>query len=300
MLNESKLKNYLIKYPYKLQEILRKSSSWFHFYKSNMKIIKDKLFRLTWLLILAFLILSGCSGPSSQYATILDIAGESKKHGVSTPMIYVVKAGDTLYKISCFTGIDLNILLSLNSIKDPNQIYVGQILSISENIKKPTKKVSSIFSESICENSKKMNPAIEHTAKRHHKNELKKTGYIEWVWPASGKVIQCFDKNNRGLDIEGSIGDSVIAAADGTVIYSGNGVRGLGNLVIINHKNSFITAYAHNSKLFVDHGQEIQRGKKIAEIGKSDSESPRLHFEIRKQGIPVDPIKYLPIHKIKQ
>ncbi|OZI49760.1 peptidoglycan DD-metalloendopeptidase family protein [Bordetella genomosp. 4] len=117
---------------------------------------------------------------------------------------------------------------------------------------------------------------------------------ISWGWPASGAVTQTFTTASKGIDIGGSLGAPVVAAADGKVMYSGNGVRGLGNLIIINHENGFITAYAHNQTLLVKTGQAVKRGSKIAEIGQSDTTSPRLHFEIRRQGTPVDPLQYLP------
>lgn len=117
---------------------------------------------------------------------------------------------------------------------------------------------------------------------------------ISWGWPASGPITQSFTTAAKGIDIGGSLGAPVVAAADGKVMYSGNGVRGLGNLIIINHQNGFITAYAHNQTLLVKTGAAVKRGSKIAEIGQSDTTSPRLHFEIRRQGTPVDPLKYLP------
>ncbi|GAB3121357.1 hypothetical protein GCM10027288_49000 [Bordetella tumbae] len=117
---------------------------------------------------------------------------------------------------------------------------------------------------------------------------------ISWGWPASGAVTQTFTTASKGIDIGGSLGAPVVAAADGKVMYSGNGVRGLGNLIIINHENGFITAYAHNQTLLAKTGQAVKRGSKIAEIGQSDTTSPRLHFEIRRQGTPVDPLQYLP------
>ncbi|KCV26313.1 peptidase, M23 family, partial [Bordetella pertussis H934] len=117
---------------------------------------------------------------------------------------------------------------------------------------------------------------------------------INWGWPANGAILQTFNSNTKGIDLAGSLGDPVIAAADGKVMYSGNGVRGLGNLIIINHQNGFITAYAHNRALLVKTGQNVKRGAKIAEIGETDTTSPRLHFEIRRQGTPVDPMQYLP------
>jgi len=107
-------------------------------------------------------------------------------------------------------------------------------------------------------------------------------------------VIQGFSSNTKGVDIGGNVGDPVIAAASGKVMYAGNGVRGLGNLVLIGHSNSFITAYAHNEKLLVKTGQEVKKGDRIALMGQTDTTSPRLHFEIRRSGTPVNPLAYLP------
>jgi lipoprotein NlpD len=118
---------------------------------------------------------------------------------------------------------------------------------------------------------------------------------LNWAWPASGPVISGFDEGrSKGLAIAGKAGDPVVAAADGRVVYAGSGLRGYGNLVIIKHNNTFLTAYAHNQTLLVKEDQVVKRGQKIAEMGSSDAERVELHFEIRKQGKPVDPAKLLP------
>jgi lipoprotein NlpD len=118
---------------------------------------------------------------------------------------------------------------------------------------------------------------------------------LAWIWPVSGKVIEGFDETrNKGIDIAGSEGDPVHAAGDGQVVYRGNGLRGYGNLVIIKHTDEFISAYAHNRQILVEQGQTVKRGQRIAEMGKSDADAPKLHFEVRRQGKPVDPLKYLP------
>ena len=117
----------------------------------------------------------------------------------------------------------------------------------------------------------------------------------EWIWPSSGKVLATFnDSSNKGVDLAGNIGDPVIAAGSGKIVYVGSGLRGYGNLVIIKHNNNFLSAYAHNSEILVKEGQSVQKGQKIAALGNSDTDRPKLHFEIRRQGKPVDPVKYLP------
>ena len=115
------------------------------------------------------------------------------------------------------------------------------------------------------------------------------------MWPATGSLIAGFDEaRNKGYDIGGKAGDPVIAAADGRVVYAGAGLRGYGNLIILKHNNTFLTAYAHNKTLLVKEDQTVKKGQKIAEMGNSDSEKVKLHFEIRRQGKPVDPARYLP------
>jgi lipoprotein NlpD len=121
---------------------------------------------------------------------------------------------------------------------------------------------------------------------------------IDWAWPASGKLLAGFTDSattpNKGLDIAGKAGEPVLAAAAGKIVYVGSGLRGYGNLVIVRHSAAFLSAYAHNSKILVKEGAAVSRGQKIAEIGSSDADQSKLHFEIRRQGKPVDPAKYLP------
>jgi lipoprotein NlpD len=126
-------------------------------------------------------------------------------------------------------------------------------------------------------------------------------GEVDWAWPASGKVIGTFNNDgsaaqeaSKGIDIAGKIGDPVQAAANGKVVYVGNGLRGYGNLVIVRHSAAFLSAYAHNNRVLVKEGQAVTKGQKIAELGNSDADQPKLHFEVRQQGKPVDPLKFLP------
>ena len=118
---------------------------------------------------------------------------------------------------------------------------------------------------------------------------------LAFIWPASGSLIAGFDEaRNKGFDIAGKAGDPVLAAADGRVVYAGAGLRGYGNLVILKHNNTFLTAYAHNQTLLVKEDQAVRKGQKIAEMGNTDADRVKLHFEIRRQGKPVDPTRYLP------
>ena len=118
---------------------------------------------------------------------------------------------------------------------------------------------------------------------------------VNWTWPATGAVLSGFDEaKNKGLAISGKAGDPVFAAADGRVVYAGSGLRGYGNLVIVKHNNTYLTAYAHNQSLLVKEDQVVRRGQKIAEMGSSDAERVQLHFEIRRHGRPIDPARLLP------
>ena len=118
---------------------------------------------------------------------------------------------------------------------------------------------------------------------------------ITWTWPASGKLIGTFSEGgNKGIDINGKAGDAVLAAGGGKVVYSGTGLRGYGKLVIVKHNNTYLTAYAHNQSVLVKEGQSVSKGQKIAEMGNTDADQVKLHFEIRRQGKPVDPLKHLP------
>lgn len=117
---------------------------------------------------------------------------------------------------------------------------------------------------------------------------------VSWMWPAEGKVIASFSDGKKGIDIAGKLGQPVVAAGAGKVLYAGSGIRGYGNLVILKHTNNLLSAYAHNKTIFVKEDQTVNKGQKIAEMGNSDADAVKLHFEIRQQGKPVDPSKFLP------
>jgi lipoprotein NlpD len=136
---------------------------------------------------------------------------------------------------------------------------------------------------------------VEKPAEKPAEKAVAATEDVDWMWPSGGKLLATYsDGGNKGLDIAGKIGDPVFAAAGGVVSYAGSGLRGYGNLVVLRHNANLLSVYAHNSKLLVKEKDAVTKGQKIAEIGSSDAESPRLHFEIRRQGKPADPQKFLP------
>lgn len=136
-------------------------------------------------------------------------------------------------------------------------------------------------------------PAPEKKTASAPATEEPAAGSIHWIWPTQGKVVAGFSDKNKGIDISGRMGQTVTASADGKVVYSGTGLRGYGKLIIIKHDKVFLSAYAHNSQLLVKEGQSVKQGQKIAEMGNTDADQVKLHFEIRQYGKPVDPGKFL-------
>jgi lipoprotein NlpD len=196
---------------------------------------------------------------------------------------YVVKPGDTLNRISRATGVPESTIARINKISHPTLLNVGKTLRLSDS------KSAAPVVRAPASNNVKVSETTESSASR-----ASDAGLINWGWPAKGKIIQGFTPATKGIDIAGSTGDPIEAAANGKIIFAGDGPRGLGNLVIVEHSDGFITAYAHNKTLLVKEGQVVKRGTKIAEMGQSDTTSVRLHFEVRRRGTPVDPLQYLP------
>ena len=253
--------------------------------------------------ILSLLILAGCSSTGTK-APIVDgvPAAAAPSAPRTTAASYVVRPGDTLFGIARANGIDVETIKQLNNLSDPNQLRVGQVLRFSAGggpvaAGPATPQAGSIKTEPS-QPVPLDQPAV--TAKPNTPIAVPPTtpandaAAVNWAWPASGPLIQTFTDKTKGIDISGTPGDPIKAAADGKVMYVGNGVRGLGNLAIINHDNGFISVYGHNREVLVKTGQQIKRGDKIAELGQTDTTSPRLHFEVRRRGEPVDPLKYLP------
>jgi lipoprotein NlpD len=213
---------------------------------------------------------------------------------------YTVKQGDTLIKIGLDHGHNWRDIMRWNAIDNPNVIEVGQVLRVAppaadsgkeEVVVKPVAAPSTVtgsVADAKTPPTTASNPPPAAAAADSADESL------PFSWPAQGNVLSGFDEaKNKGIDITGKAGDPVLASADGRVVYAGAGLRGYGNLVILKHNNTYLTAYAHNQSILVKEDQMIKRGQKIAEMGNSDSEQVKLHFEIRKSGKPVDPIKLL-------
>lgn len=209
-----------------------------------------------------------------------------------------VERGETLYSIAWRYGIDYRELASANSIYSPYVIYPGQKIDVSGRarsvaVNKPAP-VSKPDSKSEAVTTTLPAPPV---ATYTPPSEPQSSAELSWQWPANGRLTGRFSTKspvNKGIDIGGALGESVLAAAAGTVVYAGQGLRGYGNLVIIKHNDTYLSAYAHASRILVSEQEVVKAGQKIAEIGSTGTDKVMLHFEIRQNGKPVDPLRYLP------
>jgi lipoprotein NlpD len=261
---------------------------------------------------------AGCT--TRRWAPVVD-RGRSAPPAASAaqpvpPGSYMVKRGDTLYSIALDNGADYREVAQWNGLDDPTKISIGQVLRVRPPEDRSAVQVApargagrvearpldSAPSQGRGDGNAKTEPkAVRLPYSRENVAILSKEDRpdggeaIAFIWPAKGKILAGFgEPRSKGIDIEGRIGDPVVAAAAGRVTYSGTGIPGLGKLVVIKHDNGFITVYAHNKDILVKEQQSVARGQKIAEIGSTDAERPKLHFQIRKGSAAVDPMRYLP------
>ncbi len=249
---------------------------------------------------------------------------------------HIVQKGDTLFAIAFQNGLDYRDLAFWNNLTSPDVIKVGQVLRLTppddsvgrargvETIAlrdnalatpKPIQEVS-VLTEPKAQrlpysdaNWSAMNskPSAEEAARNQKTtpssanvptSTVLQGDQDDWLWPADGPLLGSFGQaGGKGIDIAGQMNSSVIAAAPGKIVYSGSGLRGYGKLLIVKHSGEFLTAYAHNQALLVKEGDWVKAGQRIAEMGNTDSERVKLHFEIRQYGKPLDPLKYLPERK---
>lgn len=232
------------------------------------------------------------------------------------PGYYTVKPGDTLIRIGLETGQSWKDVARWNNLENANLIEVGQVLRVvSPTATAPAavSEGSGVVTHPVTTNAipaatapvastAPVPASASSTAKPLASPSASSSSSppgveddVGFIWPSSGALLAGFDEaRNKGYDIGGKAGDPVLAAADGRVVYAGAGLRGYGNLIILKHNNTFLTAYAHNQSLLVKEDQAVRRGQKIAEMGSTDADRVKLHFEIRRQGKPVDPVRYLP------
>ncbi len=255
---------------------------------------------------LAILALSGCSYLNNEVAA--PVVALSKFQTV-THGTHIVNRGETLYEIAWRYGRDYRDLAMVNHIAAPYVIYPGQRLSLST----PKYPPSVYAKEQPIVKAQKVQPAKEKTVatKQAAEMTIAKTPSIQsaassasqtafngkWLWPVQGKIIKAYSAKGvglKGIDIGGNLGTPVKSAESGKVVYSGQGLRGYGQLVIIKHNDTYLSAYGHNSEVLVKEGQSVSKGQVIAKMGNTDAQQVKLHFEIRKNGQPIDPMLMLP------
>jgi lipoprotein NlpD len=262
-------------------------------------IVKLPTYQQLCVVILAVLLLCSCAG-NSNHAPVTDLS-----EGAGSE--YVVRPNDTLYAIAWRYGFDYRQLAKTNNIGPPYKIIVGQklllkspgqVTSASKSNRKSTQKNSanSRYTQNKTA-SKSQTQAIKVTEDSRDTPIAMKPFSGRWQWPANGPVVTRYTTAgtpHKGIDIGGKLGESVYAAAAGEVVYAGNGLVGYGNLLILRHDDEYLSAYGHNSKLLIREGDVVTAGQRIAEMGDSGTDSVKLHFEIRYDGKPVNPLGLLP------
>ena len=278
-------------------------------------------------LLLLFFIITACSSTVTR-APVYDgtsnkviSSGEYGANVARTKIVghdsYIVRAGDTMYSIAWRAGIDVKVLIKRNNLKKPYTIHTGQVLKLYQSNQK-TKSTSQNTKKSgligckgqSCKKNKDSKVVLksskEYPLKSNGKKIVKKSVQIQskadkkvvvWKWPSKGKLTKTFANSAqgmKGISISNTRGTSVYAAASGKVVYSGSGLRGYGNLIIIRHNYDYLSAYAHNEKLMIKENEQVKVGQKIATMGDSGIDTVRLHFDIRYRGKSVDPLHYLP------
>ena len=237
------------------------------------------------ILLASVVLIAGCSTPRTKPANVTDRSGGSVAYEPAPPGYYRVKKGDTLARIALDHGQAPRDVAQWNTAANPgfnpNVIEVGDLVLV--------KAPASAKPAAPLEKKSVDAPASAEPAKP----EVVAEPGIRLSSPAKGKMTSEFNETNKGIDIAGKVGEPILAASDGKVVYAGNSLRGYGNLVIVKHDNTYLTAYAHNSKLLVKEGDSVRKGQKIAEMGDTDTNSPKLHFELRVNGKPVNPTPYL-------
>ena len=256
-------------------------------------------------------LLTGCSSTGSSSARVVDRNNAAPKRPIVTTGQYIVKPGDTMFSIAFRYGWDYKELAARNNIPAPYTIRPGQPIRFNSGSTGSTTVVSSPSSSSkttvtrrpvgtpvpSVSGGKVITSAPSSTTTTVTTVPAAERTAGGWTWPANGVLIGKFASNgslNKGVDIAGDLGQPVFAASDGAVVYAGSGLRGYGELIIIKHNDTYVSAYGHNRRLLVREGQQVKVGQTIAEMGSTGTDRVKLHFEIRRQGKPVDPLQFLP------
>ena len=256
----------------------------------------------SWRVVIVLLLLTLGACNSSEHLAPIDQLDQPPAIKLN---YHTVSRNDTLYSIAWRYGVDTRTLASLNNLPPPYTIHVGQKINLSNENTSGSTHASTVASSPDVEViavpddantvTEVVKPDVEPVVKRNPVAATQSNG--RWMWPTNGRIISDFsstDPLRKGIDLAGQLGEPVVAADSGSVVYAGSGLAGYGELVIIKHNEQFLSAYGHNSKLLIKEGDAVKAGQKIAEVGSSGTDSNKLHFEIRKDGKPVDPLSYLP------
>lgn len=242
-----------------------------------------------------FVVLVGCAATSSREFSAPVMEGWQSSHAQSR---HIVQYNDeSLYAIAFRYGYDFRTLAESNHLKSPYHLKAGQVIYLSaamgqkEKIIRPTQRQQLPATPSLLRGP--YLPLRQHIEEHMEERMEEGAAVSRWNWPVQGRVIESFTLRNKGIDIAGRQGQPVLATAAGEVVYSGNGLRGYGNLIIIKHNDNYLSAYAHNHKLWVHEGQHVKALQRIADMGSSDCRLVKLHFEIRRGGRPVNPLMFL-------
>ncbi|MCK4869806.1 MAG: peptidoglycan DD-metalloendopeptidase family protein [Gammaproteobacteria bacterium] len=248
--------------------------------------------KLKFLVVILFFALVGCGGNS--YAPVVSVYRTS----TAPARGYAVHPGDTLYSIAWAFGMDYRDLARMNGLSQPYHLRVGQHLATTYTHQRPRQRVAK--SQPVVHRAYVKPKLVVKSAQPketvHYVPEPGNVRVGRWLWPARGRIIRKFSAKlggNRGLDITGRYGSPIRSSAAGLVVYSGSGLRAYGKLIIIKHNASYLSAYAHNRRMLVREGQFVKAGQKIATMGRNNSGKTVLHFEIRHNGRPVNPLRYL-------
>lgn len=257
-------------------------------------------------------LLAGCSTPgpapvvsrektqNAQPKTVKQIPRTTGKR------IHRVRRGDTLYSISWEHGLEFHNVALWNGIAPPYKIYPGQRIRLTppkrSNRTRPRTRKESVIPTTPAKQPAGISPEAKKktapkVAPEPQRSDFDDTRPLKWRWPAAGVVATSFspdDPSRKGIDITGRLGQSVVASEAGRVVYAGNGLIGYGRLVILKHNKNYLSAYGYNRRLLVKEGDNVKKGERLAEMGKDIHGKPVLHFEIRRNGTPVNPVKLLP------
>ena len=251
------------------------------------------------LLSVTLLLLAACSSTPKNGVRVVDRNGVAQRPAVTTGQ-YVVRRGDTLFSIAFRYGWDWKALAARNKIDPPFTIVPGQTIRFdgrAGTVPSAGTTTTVVSSSSGTKTTVIKRPVTTTKAAVVPAPLPAGPAPKGWGWPSDGILIGKFSSNgslNKGIDIAGDLGQPVLAASDGSVVYAGSGLRGYGELVIIKHSDTYVSAYGHNRRLLVREGQQVKVGQTIAEMGSTGTDRVKLHFEIRRQGKPVDPLQFLP------